>query len=93
MRKSAAKPLGFFFNIYPAKGATAMPKLTIEVLQNGKSIGQTSASLPAADATGRIQYASALPLDSFQPGEYELKITVADGQSRVTRSAQFVLEP
>jgi hypothetical protein len=70
-----------------------VPKATIEILQNGKSIGQTSSPLPAADAIGRIQYASALPLDNFQPGTYELKITVRTEQNVVTRSAQFILEP
>ena len=93
VHKSAAKQLAFFFTAYPPKGSTVAPKLAVEVLQNGKSIGQTSSNLPAADAAGRIQYASALPLDGFQPGNYELKITVNDGQSGVTRSAYFSIEP
>ena len=93
VRKSAAKQLAFFLTAYPAKGSTVAPKVAIEVLLNGKSIGQTSAGLPPADAAGRIQYASALPLDGFQPGNYELKITVSDGQSGVTRSAYFSIEP
>jgi len=93
VRKSV-KQMGFFFTAYPAKGSTAAPKLTIEVLQNGKSIGQTSvASLSAADATGRIQYASALPLDNFQPGAYELRVSVRDERGAVTRSAKFIIEP
>jgi VWFA-related protein len=93
VRKSVAKQLAFFFTAYPAKGSSVVPKATIEILQNGKSIGQTSSPLPAADAIGRIQYASALPLDNFQPGTYELKITVRDEQNAVTRSAQFIVEP
>ena len=92
VRKSA-KQMGFFFTAYPAKGSTATLRLTIEVLQNARSIGQTSASLPAAEATGRIQYASALPLDNFQPGAYELKVSVRDEQGAVTRYAKFIIEP
>jgi VWFA-related protein len=93
VRKSAAKQIAFFFTAYPAGGSTDKPKLRIEVLQNGKALGQTSADLPAPDAIGRIQYASELPLNSFQPGAYELRITVNDGKSSVTRSAYFSIEP
>lgn len=93
VRKSTQKQLAFFFTAYPAKGSTAAPKAAIEILRNGKSMGHSSAQLPAADATGRIQHASALPLDGFQPGAYELKITVNDGQNSVTRSAYFSVEP
>jgi len=93
LRKSTAKQIAFFFTAYPAKNATADPKLTIEVRQNGRPIGQTSAELPSADAAGRIQYASALPLDNFSPGVYELRITVKDEHSSVSRSTQFTVEP
>src|SRR5205085_8751862 len=64
--KSAAKQLTFFFTAWPAKGSTAPLQLTLEVLQNTRSLGQTSAPLPAADAQGQIKYASSLPLDKFQ---------------------------
>ena len=89
VRKSTSKQLALYFTAYPAAGSTAAPKLAIEVLQDGKSVGQTSGNLPSADATGSIQYASALPLDGFQPGDYELRITVNDGRSSVTRSTHF----
>ena len=68
-------------------------KLTIEVRQQDRVIGQTSADLPAPDASGRIRHASALPLDNFQPGNYELRLTVKDGQSSVGRSTSFTIEP
>jgi VWFA-related protein len=89
VRKSKSNQLALYFTAYTPAGSTAAPKLAIDVLQNGKAIGHTSGNLPSADATGSIQYASALPLDAFQPGDYELKITVNDGQSSVTRSAHF----
>jgi hypothetical protein len=49
--------------------------------------------LGAPDAQGRIQYASALPIDSLSPGTYDLKITVKDGQNSVSRSQSFIIEP
>jgi VWFA-related protein len=93
LSKSTSKQLAFFFDVYPANGAAAAPGLSIEVIQNGKSLAQASPALPAADATGRIQYASALPLDGFQPGDYVLKITVVDGKTTVSRSAGFAVQP
>ena len=93
LSKSTSKQLAFFFDVYPANGSTAAPGLTIEVSQNGRSLAQASPALPSPDATGRIQYASALPLDGFQPGDYILKITVADGKTTVSRSAGFAVQP
>jgi len=92
VRKSA-KQMGFYFNVYPAKGSTEAPKLTLEVLQNNKSVAKVPLKLGAPDAKGRIQYASALPLDSLSAGSYELKISVSDAKSTVSRSTVFALEP
>jgi hypothetical protein len=92
VRKSA-KQMGFYFNVYTAKGATESPTLTLEVLQNNKSVARVPLKLAAPDAKGRIQYASALPLESLNPGSYELKISVSDAKSTVSRSASFALEP
>jgi VWFA-related protein len=91
--KSAARQLTFFFTVLPAKGSTDKLNMTVDVLQNGHSIAQIPAELPAADESGRIKYASALPLDKFQPGSYELRVTVKSGQGSVNRVAQFKVEP
>jgi hypothetical protein len=93
LSKAAAKQLAFFFTVYPARGAAAAPKLTLEVLQNGRGVMAVSGELPAPDPQGRIQYANALPLDRFQPGSYALKVTVNDGRASVTRSVSFTVEP
>ncbi len=93
LRKSAIKQLAFFFTAWPAKGSTEKLKLTVEVIQNGRSLAQIPAELPAADEQGRVRYASALPLDNFQPGKYELKVTVKDAQSGLSRATPFAVEP
>jgi VWFA-related protein len=92
VRKSG-KPMGFYFNVYTAKGASEAPNLTLEVLQNNKSVAKVPLKLGGPDAKGRIQYASALPLDSLSAGNYELKISVSDANSAVSRSAAFTVEP
>lgn len=91
VKQSATKQLAFFFTAWPGKGSAGPLKLTLEILQNQKSLGKTSGDLPAADEKGQIKYASAIPLDKFQPGVFELKITVSDGRTNVSRSTEFKL--
>jgi VWFA-related protein len=91
IEKADAKQLAFFFTAWPSKAASAPLKLTLQILQNKKSLGQTSTDLPAADAQGKIKYASSIPLDKFPAGVFELKVTVSDGKSSVSRSTEFTL--
>ncbi|HEY8461481.1 MAG TPA: VWA domain-containing protein [Blastocatellia bacterium] len=93
LRKSVTKHLAFFFTAWPARGSAEKLKLTIEVIRDGRSLGQFPAELPAPDEQGRVKYASALPLDNFQAGGYELRVTVNDGQNSLSRATQFNIEP
>jgi VWFA-related protein len=89
--RSAAKQLAFFFTTWPAKASNTPLKLTLQILQNQKTVGQTSTDLPAADPQGQIKYASSIPLDKFPAGVFALKVTVSDGKSSVSSSTQFTL--
>jgi VWFA-related protein len=91
--KSATKQLAYFFTAWPARGSVEPLKLVAEIVQNRRSVAQTSAQLPAADDQGRIKYAGALPLEGFQAGIYELKVTVTDNRTSMSRSTQFRIEP
>ena len=91
--KSATRQLAYFLTAWPAKGGVEPLKLVAEIVQNRRSVAQTSAQLPTADDQGRIKYASALRLDDFQPGTYELKVTITDKRTTVSRSTQFKIEP
>lgn len=93
VRKAASKNLAFYVAVYPARGAAAAPaKLKLEITQNGRAVGQSTTDLLAPDADGRIQYATAVPLDKYAPGDYELKVTVTDARDTVTRSEKFKIE-
>ncbi len=93
IRKLTIKQLPFFFSVYVPQGMKTAPKLEIAVLQGGQQMARLQSELPAPDATGLIAFASALPLDSFQPGTYELKITVSDGAASVARKVTFTVAP
>jgi len=92
LHKTGNKGLSMFMTVYAAKGAGA-PKMSIELSQAGKPLGQLPVQLPAADAQGRIQYTGTIPLDAFPAGEYDLKAIVSDGSGTATRSEHFTVQP
>ncbi len=92
-QKSTGKQIPFFLTVYLPKGAADTPKLSLEILQSNQSIARLAASLPAPDASGRIQYLSALPLDKFPPGNYELKATIEESGQTLTRTSSFTVQP
>jgi len=66
--------------------------VAIELWQGGRALAQIPAQLPAANESGRIQYAGALPLESIPAGSYELKVILKSGSGSLTRSAHFTIE-
>ncbi|HJP94920.1 MAG TPA: VWA domain-containing protein [Pyrinomonadaceae bacterium] len=91
--KSQAKQLAFFVTASPPKGSTANMELNFMVLQNNRAVGKSSTPLPTPDEQGQIKYASSFSLADFQPGDYELRVTVSDGKNSVSNSTQFTLTP
>jgi VWFA-related protein len=89
--KAKYKQLSFFFTAYVPRGSSAAPKFMLELSQQGQTLAQLPAELPAADATGRIQFAGGLPLQSIPPGAYDLKVIVTSGSKSVARSAHLVI--
>ncbi len=92
LRKSITKQLAFFFTAWPANGSTEKLMLTVEVLQNNRSLALIPGELLDPDATGSIKYASALPIIDFPPGNYELRVSLKDGHGSINRSSPFRIE-
>lgn len=90
--KAKAKQLSFFFTAYVPKRSSTAPKLMLELSQQGQTLAQIPAELPAADATGAIRFAGGLPLEVIPPGAYDLKALVTSGGKSVARSAHLVIE-
>jgi hypothetical protein len=83
--------VSFFFTAYDPTAASARPKLTIELRQQGRTLAQMPGEMPTPDASGRIQYLAELPLEKIPAGEYELRITVTNGATTLARSAYFTI--
>jgi hypothetical protein len=56
------------------------------------ALARLPAELDEPDARGRYPYLAALPLENIPTGEYELKVTAAEGASTVSRSTNFTVE-
>ena len=88
--RNTTKQLAYFFTAWPGKGATQPMQMTLEILQNNRQVGTTSGALPSADEKGQVKYAGSFAIDKFQPGRYELRITV---NKEISRSTSFVIQP
>jgi VWFA-related protein len=93
LSKSDGDRLSLFLTIYTPSKELPSPKLTVELIQNGRVFSQLHNDLPPPAQTGRIQYASVISLDKLQPGDYELKVSVQNGRSSATNTAAFTVEP
>ena len=87
---SGGRPLPFFLIASPAPGRNALGA-TIELRQ-----GETPVFSAPADfvpAVGRSTLLGGVPLEGITPGEYELRVTVADGVDRAVRWARVTVTP
>lgn len=90
-QKSVSKEIPFFFTAYGTGAGSS--KFVAELTKDEQLVGKTANSLPGADAQGRVQYASAFPSEKFEPGEYQLNITLTTAQGSSSRSTKFTVEP
>ena len=91
--KANGNQLTLFVTVYTAKGDPTAPKLSLEIARAGHAVGHLSYDMHAPDKTGRIQYASVISLDKFQPGEYELRLAVRAGAHTAARSEYVRVTP
>jgi VWFA-related protein len=92
LSKSESKDLPFLLTLYATPDAQP-PKATLEIAQGSRTLARAPLTLPAPDAAGRIQFASAVPIDKLAPGDYDLRVTATDARGSTTRSEHFTLRP
>ena len=74
---------------YTARAAGRPLTGRVELLQDQRVVASRDMAVPAADATGLVQHANELPLDEIGAGPYELRVTLSDGGTNVTRSTRI----
>jgi VWFA-related protein len=87
---SSGRPLPFFLVASPAPGREAL-RATVELRRGETPV--FSAPAEFATAIGRATLLGGVPLDGIAPGDYELRVTVADGVDRAVRWARVTLAP
>jgi len=93
IKRGPGAGLALYFVIYPSREMAEKPQLVLEFFQGGDQIGQAPLELPAADADGRIPYIAEFPVESFEPGQYEVRAVVRQGSSTAQEGAQFTVIP
>ncbi|MGA2273905.1 MAG: VWA domain-containing protein [Bryobacteraceae bacterium] len=78
---AAGTEIPLYMVVYPAKTGGA-PRLSIQILQDGKLVSSASPELPAPDVTGAIPFMSTV---SPAPGQYEIRVTARQGASAASR--------
>ena len=84
--------LPFYFSVYPDRAVTDHPKLSMAFYKEGQYLGAAEAPLPDAQKDGRIPYIANLPADKFSPGAYEIRVGVAQGNSKAEEKVDFRVE-
>lgn len=84
--------LPFYFSVYPDRAVADHPTLSMAFYKEGQYLGAAQAPLPDAQKDGRIPYIANLPADKFTPGAYEIRIEVAQGNSKAEEKVDFRVE-
>lgn len=91
LSKAASRDVAFAFAIYPS--AAPVSGATVTLAKNGHVLGQAPLALDAPDAAGRIGQVGRLPIDTLEPGAYEIRLAVQSGTTLVSRSTRFTVVP
>jgi VWFA-related protein len=85
--------LSIFFTVYTQPGSQTAPDLGVEFLQDGKVIGRGNPKLSPPDSHGIIPYIASTPLESFKPGQYEMRVTISqNGKATAAERTIFTVE-
>lgn len=80
--------LPFYFTVYLPQGG-GKPRATVELLHNAKAVASVALPLTEPDARRRIKQVSRIPVDSLEPGTYELSVVVRHGNTAIRQTTDF----
>ncbi|MDX2153986.1 MAG: VWA domain-containing protein [Bryobacteraceae bacterium] len=91
VRGGKGSVLSVFFSLYPQPEAPA-PRLILDLLRDGKVLGRSEPPLPAPDERGAVPYIAHTPLDTVEPGQYEFRVTLVQGEQIGQQTLPIVIE-
>ena len=87
--KSLGGNVSYYFVVYPDKSSSEKPTLLMEYYLDGQLVGKGAPELPAPQENGWIPYIATTPSSAFPPGDFTMKVTVAQGGLSAQREAFF----
>ncbi len=92
-RRSAGSDMMFFFTAYPDPSAREPVTLAIEFFKDGTPVSDSSGQLNVSVNDGSAPYLARFPAADFEPGRYEIVVTLKQGPDTATERTSFTLEP
>ncbi len=77
-----------YFVVYPEQETLETPLLEAKFIKDGQVLATQRSALPKSDATGAVPMAIQ---PAAAPGDYEVKITVQQGQTSAQRSLKYTI--
>jgi len=74
--------LPFYFVVYRDTSIADAPRLKMSFYMDGQLLAAPEAPLPPPQKDGRIPFIASLPGDGFAPGNYEMRVTITQGQAQ-----------
>jgi hypothetical protein len=84
--------LSTYVVVYPEKGSADAPVLELEILREGQVLNSVTPPLPKANAAGAYPFLMNIGLTGMEAAQYELRVTVRQGQKSARRSAFVTIE-
>jgi hypothetical protein len=82
--------VAFYMSIVPSGVAPVDARL--QILRAGQIVAELPVPLEPVDPTGRIRQVSQIPAAGLGTGDFQFRLTVAQGSTHVVREARFRLE-
>ena len=83
--------LAFFLTAWPSADRSVVDA-RVEVRRGGRTVAAAPPLRLEPQGDGLIRLVSSLPVDTFAPGDYELRVTLSDGLDAETRSTTVPLD-
>jgi VWFA-related protein len=93
VKKSNSTALPFYVVIYPDQSNSAPPRMMMEFDRDGKRQRVEAPPVGQADSQGRIQYVATAPIEKLDPGNYEVRFIVTQGNEMAQETFPLMLEP